>query len=65
MSEYAHIRAAFHDAALGLMEWQDPPLVTPREYRRLELVRRVYKPYDPQGEVEAFDLDASDDEGWM
>lgn len=52
------IRAAFHEAALGLMAWEDPPLMTPREYRRLELIHNVYRPHDPQGEVEPFDIDA-------
>ena len=31
-----NIRAAFRYVTLGLMEWQDPPELTPREYRRLE-----------------------------
>lgn len=59
-----NIGAAFREAALGLMEWQDPPLMTLREYRRLELLqpRRVYRPYDPQGEVEPFDIDRDNDE---
>jgi hypothetical protein len=52
-----NIRAAFRDAALGLMEWQDPPLVTPREYRRLELVRRTWRP--PAGdEIDPYDVQA-------
>ena len=32
-----NIRAAFRYVTLGLMEWH-PPELTPREYRRLELV---------------------------
>jgi hypothetical protein len=58
MSSQEKIRAAFREAALGLMAWQDPPLVSPREYRRLELVRNVYRPADKQGEVEPFDINA-------
>lgn len=57
-NEYAHDRAAFHTIALGLMEWTPCPLVTPREYGRLELVRNIYRPLDPQGEVEPFNVDA-------
>lgn len=53
-----NIRAAFRDVALGLMEWQDPPLMGRREYARLELVpeRTVYRPYDPQGEIEPYNV---------
>lgn len=57
----ARISAAFRDMSLALMEWTDPPLMSAREYRRLELVpapRNVYRPFDPQGEVEPFDIDA-------
>lgn len=53
-----NIRAAFREVALGLMEWEDPALVSPREYRRLELVRDVYKPFDKQADTEPFDIDA-------
>ena len=42
---------------LGLMEWQDPPELTPRQYARLEGLRNVYRPFDPQGETEPFDVD--------
>ena len=60
-----NIRAAFHDAALGLMSWQDPPMMGAREYRRLEgITGERYRPYDPQGDVEPFDLDRDDDECW-
>lgn len=60
------VRAAFTEVSLGLMSWEDPAEITPRcasrlsaqEYRRLELVRQVYRPYDPQGEVEPFDVNA-------
>lgn len=52
-----NIRAAFREVALGLMEWQDPPLMSPREYRRLELVRETWTP--PAGdETEPFDVQA-------
>lgn len=67
MTYPANIRAAFREAALGLMEWQDPPLYTRRQYAALEGLlapRRVYRPYDPQGDVEPFDLDRDDDECW-
>lgn len=65
MNEYAHIRAAFREVALGLMEWTEPPAMTRREYRRaegLDTGRIVYRPYDPQGEVEAYDVQADWDE---
>jgi hypothetical protein len=55
-----NITAAFREVTLGLMEWEDPPLMGPREYARLELLRApvVYRPWDPQGEVEPYDVDA-------
>ena len=55
-----NVRAAFREVSLGLMSWTDPAEITPREWRRLELVpeRRVYRPFDPQGEVEPFDVQA-------
>jgi hypothetical protein len=54
-----NIAAAFREVTLGLMAWREPPLMGPMEYRRLELLsaRQVYRPYDPQGEVEPYDLD--------
>jgi hypothetical protein len=59
-----NIRAAFREAALGLMAWQDPPLVSTSEYRRLEDVGQVYRPFDPQGDVEPFNLDRDEEECW-
>lgn len=59
--EYEALRAAFHAVAEGLMAWQDPPLMGRREYARLEELDAapiVYRPYDPQGEVEPYDVDA-------
>ncbi len=63
---YNRVREAFHTVADGLMEWQDPAELTSREYRRLEAIpdRHVYRPYDPQGDVEPFDLDADDRDCW-
>lgn len=58
MTHPDNIRAAFREVALGLMAWEDPALVSPREYRRLEQLRDVYKPFDPQGETEPFDIQA-------
>lgn len=56
------IREAFRHVTLGLMEWQDPPELTRRDYRWLEGLsvteRIVYRPWDPQGEVEPFDVQA-------
>jgi hypothetical protein len=57
------VRAAFHTAARGLMDWRDPSELTGREYRRLEGITgngNVYRPYDPQGDVEPYDLDRDD-----
>jgi hypothetical protein len=60
-----NIRAAFHTAALGLMAWQDPPAeLSPSEYRRLEAIGSVYRPFDPQGEVEPYNLDRDEEECW-
>ena len=55
-----NVREAFRNVTLALMEWQDPPSFTPREYRRLELLEQgyVYRPYDPQGDVEPYDVQA-------
>ncbi len=62
MTSDERIRAAFAEVARGLMAWQGPPLIGRREYRRLEGLRYVYKPYDPQGDVEPFDVQADWDE---
>lgn len=54
------VRPIFHSLALALMTWEDPPLMGRREYAELELTDApyTYRPYDPQGEVEPFDIDA-------
>lgn len=52
-----NVRAAFREVSLGLMSWKDPAEITPREYRRLELVRETWKP-PPGDEVEPFDVQA-------
>jgi hypothetical protein len=60
-----NIIAAFREVALGLMDWQDPPLMSWREYRRREGITgggSVYRPYDPQGDVEPYDVQADWDE---
>ena len=59
-----NVREAFRYVTLALLGWQDPPALTPREYRQLELVleTRVYRPYDPQGDVEPYDVQADWDE---
>lgn len=58
MTEYAHIRAAFHGIALALMSWQEPAVMGPREYRNREQLRDIWKPIDKQGETEPFDIEA-------
>ena len=52
MSEYAHIRAAFREVALGLMEWREPPTRKPK----------VYRSWDKQNGVEPFNVQADWDE---
>ena len=51
MTYPANIRAAFRELSLALMEWQEPPLA-PWERPT------VYRCWDPQGEIEAFDVQA-------
>lgn len=55
---YANIRAAFREVTLGLMSWQDPPLMGRREYARLELLdARTWTP-PPGDETEPYDVEA-------
>ena len=49
------IAQGFRHVTLGLMSWEGPP-----EFDR----PTVYRCWDPQGEVEPFDVDADDRECW-
>lgn len=62
MDPYANLRQVFHGLALELMNWQDPPVMTAREYRNREGLRDIYKPADKQGETEPFNIDLDAEE---
>jgi hypothetical protein len=44
----------FRPLALALMEWREPPAAPWERVNR----PRVYRPFDPQGDTEPFDVQA-------